>query len=55
MLKKIVYRARYAWRLHTHGGLAIWQAIKYPLPGDDVFDGDPVEDADAEISYSLEC
>lgn len=54
MLKSVVYRVRYAWRLHTHGGLTILQAFAYPTPGDDFSDGDPIEDADAEIFYASE-
>lgn len=62
--KRLVWRARYAWRLHTHGGLSIFEAIDYPAP-DEIYtfsalrelvglDSDPIEAADAEITYMRE-
>lgn len=51
-MKKLVYRLRYAWRLHTRGGLGLFEAIRYPLPSYMFPIGEPdypIDDADAEI------
>lgn len=47
----MLYRLRYALRLWARvPGLSLWAALRYPCDRT-VGDGDPAEDADAEISY----
>lgn len=48
------YRIRYAWRLwYRVPGIGLLGALCYPCDPT-IGDGDPIEDADAEISYMHE-
>ncbi len=48
----MLYRIRYAMHLWRNvPGMSLIAALRYPAPA---FDGDPIEDAEAEISYMAE-
>jgi hypothetical protein len=50
----MLYHLRYAWRLYTRvPGMTLLDAWRYPFDPK-AFDGDPIEDADCEISYMAE-
>lgn len=49
--ESLCYRWRYARRLQSRGGLGLLEALRYPIDFDPSWMGDPVEDADVEISY----
>lgn len=47
----MLYRLRYAFRLWSKvPGIGIYGALAYPADRT-IGDGDPIEDADSEISY----
>lgn len=60
ILKRLIWRLRYAWRLHSHGGLGIIEALRWPVDWRTCLklrawgDIDPIEAADAEITYMRE-
>ena len=53
-MKRLFYRIRFALRLWSRlrgryvPGMSLIEAFRYPA---DLTDGDPIEDADTEISY----
>lgn len=50
-LRAFMFHIRYAHRLYSRSDLTWREAWRYPLPWGDFTTGDPVEDADVELSY----
>ncbi len=52
----MLYHIRYAWRLYrgSCGTMSLLMAWRYPLPARGHRDGDPIDDAEAELECWLD-